>query len=106
MNTGVLCSNIRNRLDPCSAWVVVLPGASFATLPPAYILFDQMYANGTCPSSINAEGVTVKGPCPEAYGALLGTMMLCSLWEIGLSFVPSKQLKKVFPPVVTGLVIV
>jgi len=77
---------------------------SFATLPPAQIIFDTLYADGTCPSSV-VNGVTVKGACPEAYGMLIGTMALCSLTSIGLSFLPSRQLKKIFPPVVTGTVI-
>lgn len=32
--------------------------------------------------------------------------MLCSLLNMGLSFVPAKVLKRIFPPVVTGTVIV
>jgi xanthine/uracil permease len=36
---------------------------------------------------------------------LIGTMALCSLTSIGLSFLPTRQLKKIFPPVVTGTVI-
>lgn len=79
-------------------------GTSFATLPPAQIIFSTLYADGTCPSSV-VNGVTVKGPCPEAYGMLIGTMALCSLTSIGLSFLPTRQLKKIFPPVVTGTVI-
>ena len=37
---------------------------------------------------------------------MLGTSMLCSLLEMGLSFAPAKTLKRIFPPVVTGTVIV
>jgi uric acid-xanthine permease len=36
----------------------------------------------------------------------LGTSMLCSLLNMGLSFAPAKTLKRIFPPVVTGTVIV
>jgi uric acid-xanthine permease len=32
--------------------------------------------------------------------------MLCSLLNMGLSFAPAKTLKRIFPPVVTGTVIV
>jgi xanthine/uracil permease len=80
-------------------------GTSFATLSPAFSLFDKLYANGTCPSTIGADGVMVKGACPDAFGKLLGTLMLCSLWEMGLSFVPARKLKKIFPPVVTGVAV-
>lgn len=38
----------------------------------------------------------------QAYGRVLGTVMLASLLEICLSFVPPKTLKRLFPPVVTG----
>ena len=81
-------------------------GASFANISPAFALFDNWYARGKCPSSISPDGSTIKGSCPDAYGAFLGTMMLCSLWEMGLSFIPAKRLRNIFPPVVTGLAIV
>jgi xanthine/uracil permease len=35
-------------------------------------------------------------------GALIGTAAVCALLEIGLSFLPPKVLKKMFPPIVTG----
>ena len=85
--------------------LITVVGASFATLSPAFTLFDKMYASGKCPSTTGPDGTMIKGPCPDAYGALIGTMMLCSLWEMGLSFVPARQLKKVFPPVITGTAI-
>lgn len=44
----------------------------------------------------------VKQPCPNGYGAILGTAALCALLEIGLSFLPPHVLKKLFPPLVTG----
>jgi uracil-xanthine permease len=51
-----------------------------------------------CPTA--ADGT--KLPCPHGYGALIGTTALCSLLEIGLSFMSPKVLKKLFPPLVTG----
>jgi xanthine/uracil permease len=57
-----------------------------------------MYANGYCP--VNASGTQLA--CPKAYGALIGTAAICSLVEIGLSFLPPKVLQRVFPPIVTG----
>lgn len=57
-----------------------------------------MYANGMCPTSPSG----LKLPCPQGYGAILGTSSLCALLEIGLSFMPPKLLQKFFPPLVTG----
>lgn len=76
-------------------------GTSFATIPVATGAFAQWYANGTCPT----DSTGAKLPCPEGYGALLGTACLCALLEIGLSFMPPKALKKAFPPLVTGPVV-
>lgn len=38
----------------------------------------------------------------EAYGRVLGTVMIASLLELGLSFVPPRTLRRLFPPIVTG----
>jgi len=51
-----------------------------------------------CPTA--ADGTQL--PCPEGYGAILGTASLCALLEIGLSFMTPSVLKKLFPPIVTG----
>src|SRR5262245_27966898 len=57
-----------------------------------------MYANGFCPTA--ADGTRL--PCPDAYGALLGTAACCALVGVLLSFIPPKVLQKIFPPIVTG----
>lgn len=57
-----------------------------------------MYRSGFCP--VAADGTRL--PCPQGYGALLGTSCLCSLLEIGLSFMSSRILSRVFPPLITG----
>lgn len=44
----------------------------------------------------------VKLPCPDGYGAILGTGCVCALLEIALSFMPPRLLQKIFPPLVTG----
>lgn len=74
------------------------PGTSFSTITVAQGAFTQMYKSGYCP--IDADGN--KLPCPRGYGALLGTSCLCALLEIGLSFMSSRILARVFPPLVTG----
>lgn len=60
--------------------------------------FAQMYATGYCPTGADE----TKLPCPEGYGAILGTACLCALLEIGLSFTKPAILKRIFPPLVTG----
>ena len=57
-----------------------------------------MYATGFCPSDADGN----KLPCPDGYGAILGTACCCALIEILMSFTPPKILKRVFPPIVTG----
>ncbi|KAJ1562318.1 hypothetical protein HK405_013499 [Cladochytrium tenue] len=80
-------------------------GTSFATLSTAQAVIKQMYANGTCSTSTAADGTTTYLPCPDAYGAILGTAALCSVIEIALSFTPPRILQRVFSPVVTGIAI-
>ncbi|KAJ5414673.1 hypothetical protein N7509_001300 [Penicillium cosmopolitanum] len=73
-------------------------GTSFSTITVAQGAFKQMYASGYCPTDADGN----KLACPQGYGALLGTSCLCALLEIGLSFMSSRILAKVFPPLVTG----
>lgn len=73
-------------------------GTSFAIIPVAQGALAQMYANGRCPTS--EDGTPL--PCPEGYGAIIGTAACCALFEILLSFTPPKILQRVFPPIVTG----
>jgi NCS2 family nucleobase:cation symporter-2 len=78
--------------------LISVVGTSFATIPVATGALSQMYATGYCPT--DASGA--KLPCPDGYGAILGTQCICALLEIALSFMPPRVLKKVFPPLVTG----
>ncbi|SMR54338.1 unnamed protein product [Zymoseptoria tritici ST99CH_3D1] len=78
--------------------LISVVGTSFATIPVATGAFSQMYATGFCPTA--ADGT--KLPCPDGYGAILGTQCICALLEIALSFMPPRILKKIFPPLVTG----
>jgi uracil-xanthine permease len=45
-------------------------------------------------------------PCPDAFGAILGTQMLCALLNISISFLPHRILRRLFPKIVTGTVLV
>nr|AOC89075.1 purine transporter PhU [Phanerodontia chrysosporium] len=85
--------------------LISVVGTSFATLSTANAIFDAMYADGTCPSTTAADGTVTRGPCPDAYGMVLGTSIICSFLEIFMSFVPPRILQRIFPPMVTGTVI-
>ncbi|KAE8354102.1 permease family-domain-containing protein [Aspergillus coremiiformis] len=78
--------------------LISVVGTSFSTITVATGTFSQMYSSGYCP--VDSQGNRL--PCPKGYGALLGTSCLCSLLEIGLSFMSTKILKRIFPPLVTG----
>ncbi|KAL4939994.1 hypothetical protein BDV06DRAFT_197605 [Aspergillus oleicola] len=78
--------------------VLSVMGVSFSIISVANGAFDQMYSNGFC--QVDSDGN--KLPCPEAYGALLGTSACCALVEVLLAFVPPRIIQKIFPPIVTG----
>ncbi|KAF9575681.1 hypothetical protein EC968_002245 [Mortierella alpina] len=80
-------------------------GTSFIFLPVLQSSVSTMYASGECKSSVDSTGTTIYESCPEAWGKFLGTCMICSLLPIFLSFVPPRVLKKVFPPIVTGVTV-
>ncbi|KAJ6596352.1 xanthine/uracil permease [Mycena vulgaris] len=85
--------------------LISVVGTSFATLSTANAIFNAMYNDGTCPSTTAADGTVTRSACPDAYGKVLGTSLICSVLEIGMSFVPSRVLQRIFPPMVTGTVI-
>ncbi|TDZ19075.1 Uric acid-xanthine permease [Colletotrichum orbiculare MAFF 240422] len=78
--------------------LISVVGISFAIIPVAQGALNQMYANGFCP--VDADGS--KLPCPDGYGAIIGSSALCALIEILISFMPTKVMLRIFPPIVTG----
>lgn len=76
-------------------------GTSFATISVVAKAFPMMYSTGVCPTS--ADGTSL--PCPEGYGKVLASSLICSLLEVFLSFIPPRILQKIFPPIVTGPVV-
>lgn len=78
--------------------LISVVGTSFATIPVATGALSQMYETGFCPT----DGAGTRLPCPQGYGAIIGTAALCALLEIGASFTKPTLLKKIFPPLVTG----
>ncbi|ROT36557.1 uric acid-xanthine permease [Sodiomyces alkalinus F11] len=73
-------------------------GISFSIIPVAQGALDQMYNNGFCP--VGADGA--KLPCPDGYGAILGTGAITAILIIILAFIPPRILLRIFPPIVTG----
>ncbi|KIY68433.1 xanthine/uracil permease [Cylindrobasidium torrendii FP15055 ss-10] len=85
--------------------LISVVGTSFATLSTANAIFNAMYSDGTCPTTVAADGTITRLACPDAYGKVLGTSLICSFLEIGMSFIPARRLQRIFPPIVTGTVI-
>ncbi len=71
--------------------VLSVLGTSFTFLP--------VFENGI--SAMKADGVDAE----DAYGKMLGTVLVCSFLEIFLSFIPKEQLRRMFPPLVTGVAV-
>ena len=82
LGTGILC----------------VVGTSFSFVSVSISALQQMYNSGMCPT--DADGAHL--PCPDGYGALLGSTSLTALLEVLLSFTPPRILQKVFPPIVIG----
>ncbi|VEU22421.1 DEKNAAC103671 [Brettanomyces naardenensis] len=81
--------------------LISVVGTSFATITIVTKGFPQMYKTGFCPS--DADGNPL--PCPDGYGAVLATSAVCGILEVVLSFMPPAILQKIFPPLVTGPVV-
>ncbi|QKX57779.1 uncharacterized protein TRUGW13939_04899 [Talaromyces rugulosus] len=77
-------------------------GPTFDLLAIAFNYTNMRYGNGSCP----VDSTGAKLPCPEAWGAMLGTM-LCTVWvQILMSLVPPRMLNRIFPKIVTGTLLV
>ncbi|KAJ7016093.1 xanthine/uracil permease [Mycena alexandri] len=85
--------------------LISVVGTSFSTLSTANAIVDAMYRDGTCSSTTAPDGTVTRNACPEAYGKLLGTSLICSFLEMFLAFVPPRVLKRIFPPMITGTVV-
>mmetsp|Transcript_42333 Transcript_42333/g.42903 ORF Transcript_42333/g.42903 Transcript_42333/m.42903 type:complete len:573 (-) Transcript_42333:191-1909(-) len=70
--------------------VLSVLGTSFTFLPIYEIAISQM----------KADGMTGR----EAYGAMIGTSMVCCLLELFISFLPMVT-KRLFPPIVTAITV-
>jgi uracil-xanthine permease len=73
-------------------------GPTFDIIAIAISYSSVQYKNGTCPTA--EDGTQL--PCPEAWGAVLGTI-LCTVWiQVLMAMVPPRLLNRVFPKIVTG----
>ncbi|KAF3040060.1 hypothetical protein E8E12_003175 [Didymella heteroderae] len=73
-------------------------GPTFDILPIVFNYAALRYNSGTCP--VGDDGT--KGACPQAWGAVLGTMLCCVWIQIAMAFVPPKILNRIFPKLITG----
>lgn len=86
-------------------------GISFAYIPVAQHVLTSLQA-----CSCNGVSCTVNGSCQqctqglegqcrtaeEAYGAILGTILVVCWFQTAISFLSPKTIRRIFPPVVTG----
>jgi NCS2 family nucleobase:cation symporter-2 len=84
--------SIRGKTLYIGSGVLSVLGTSFTFLPIYEIAISQMKADGMTGDA--------------AYGAMIGTSMVCCLLELVLSFVPMRAIKKVFPPIVTSITVI
>ncbi|KAI8578608.1 hypothetical protein K450DRAFT_176210 [Umbelopsis ramanniana AG] len=82
-----------------------ITGVAFSNIPAASAMITTMYDNGTCQKELQPDGTYIYSPCPDAYGAVLGTSIVCALLSILISFLPPKVMKRIFPKSVTGVVL-
>ena len=71
--------------------VLSVMGTSFTFLPIYELAIRQM------------KGAGIDGEV--AYGKMIGTSMICCLFEVFLSILPTKALKKLFPPIVSSVTV-
>lgn len=81
--------------------ILNVTGTSFAFVNVALAYLSQAYASGVCPTA--ADGT--KLPCPKEFGAVLGTASLTGLFFIGLAFIPPKIIRRLFPPLIVGMML-
>lgn len=90
-------------------------GITFAVLPVATDVISILTScscngiiclvNGTCNScQQQLEGNCLSGE--DAYGHILGTILVCCWVQVAISFCPPRILRRIFPPIVTGTCII
>ena len=95
--------------------LISVMGTSFTFLPIVreMVIDSIMDARDNAPCEVDASGDPIwtgtcchngdcKGAGAQGYGDFLGTVLVASLIEVGIAFIPPHIMKKLFPPVVTG----
>lgn len=78
--------------------LLAVVGPTFDIAGIAYAYSSLQYSNGSCP--IADDGTYL--PCPDAFGAILGSV-LCTVWiQVLVAFIPPRYLERIFPTMVTG----
>ncbi|KAL8290072.1 hypothetical protein RQP46_003011 [Phenoliferia psychrophenolica] len=81
--------------------VLTVTGTSFAFVSVGLTYINNQFrADGSGMCRLAADGT--KLPCPEVFGALLGTASVVSILAVAMSFIPPRALKRMFPPLITG----
>eukprot|EP00957_Ditylum_brightwellii_P209398 15361624-Ditylum_brightwellii.AAC.1 len=86
-----LSEKIYGRQLYLGSGVLSVMGTSFTFLPVFELAIRQMKSEGI-------EGT-------DAYGKMLGTSMLCCLLEVFFSLLPTRAIKRAFPPLVTSITV-
>ncbi|CAK1354661.1 unnamed protein product [Cercospora beticola] len=84
--------------------VLSVVGPTFDIIPIALKYGSDLYSRGMCPLQ-EIDGTMTRLPCPDGYGALIGTCLVCVWMQFLVSLIPAKTLKRIFPPTVTGLLL-
>ncbi|KAG2198775.1 hypothetical protein INT47_010561 [Mucor saturninus] len=87
------------------AGLLQIMGVAFPNVPAAQAIIGNMYKSGACPMETLADGTVNYLACPDAFGAVLGTQMICALLSVGISFLPPRIIRKLFPKLVMGIVL-
>lgn len=82
--------------------MITVVGEAFSVVPIAQAYFANEYKAGRCITSPDG----IKLPCPEAYGRILGTIAIVMTLQIAISFIKPRILMKIFPKLITGMVMV
>lgn len=81
-----------HSLNYALSFLLSVTSNSFTFLPIFEIAINQMKADGW-------DG-------REAYGAMLGTSMVCCLFELAFSVMPIRYIKSLFPPQITSITVI
>ncbi|GAA5839144.1 hypothetical protein JCM9279_002607 [Rhodotorula babjevae] len=76
-------------------------GTSFAFVNTGLTFLNNEFTRGNCKLADDGS----KLPCPEAFGAMLGTASVVALVAVLFSFTPPRFLRRIFTPLVTGSIL-